>query len=282
MNRDVMVFGRKMHACLLGGGEIPILLLSGSGVPLPQVEYSPLTKALSHNHLVVVLEKFGYGASDSVDDSREIRQVVAEYRAAVAALDLSLPLVLAAHSMGFLEALYWAQHYPEEVLALVGIDPATPESYQDVDIAKSEKQLQTLAQKPRLQKVTAKSYCRQLCRRLAIPKSRRVDLEAKALHSIAGPVWLAECRALPDNLDAIAALPLPRTIPTLFFLSNGKGTNMPAPVWRQHGMDFLKGMVYSDSVLLDLPHNLYQLAPDLIAQRITDWLESLLQITKER
>ena len=44
----------------------------------------------------------------------------------------------------------------------------------------------------------------------------------------------------------------------------------------------IRDRVYSDSVLLDLPHNLYQLAPDLIAQRITDWLESLLQITKER
>ena len=89
MNRDVMVFGRKMHACLLGGGEIPILLLSGSSIPLPQVEYRPLTKALAQNHLVVVLEKFGYGGSDSTDESRAIHQVVEEYRAAVTALDFS-------------------------------------------------------------------------------------------------------------------------------------------------------------------------------------------------
>ena len=282
MNRDVTVFGHKMHACLLGGGEIPILLLSGSGIPLPQVEYSPLTRALAQKHLVVILEKFGYGGSDSTDKSREIHHVVAEYRAAVEALDLSLPLVLSAHSMGFLEALYWAQHYPEEVLALIGIDPATPGCYQDFEIAKSEKQLQALAQKPFLQKLAAGRYCRQLFRRLSVPRDRRSDLETKALHSVAGPVWLAECRALPDNLAAINALPLPRTTPTLFFLSNGKGTPMSTALWRQHGTDFLKAMVYSDLVLLDLPHNLYQLSPDLIARKIDDWLEALVRNAKER
>ena len=277
MNRDVMVFGRKMHACLLGGGEIPILLLSGSSIPLPQVEYRPLTKALAQNHLVVVLEKFGYGGSDSTDESRAIHQVVEEYRAAVTALDLSLPLVLAAHSMGFLEALYWAQHYPEEVLALIGVDPATPESYQDFDIDRAEKRLRSLSKKPLMQKLAADQYCRQLFRRLSIPRDKRADLEAKALRSIAGPVWLAECEALPGNLSAIAALPPPRTIPVLFFLSNGKGTSMSTALWRQHGTDFLKNMVYSEYILLDLPHNLYQLSPDLIARKITSWLGPVIK-----
>lgn len=38
------------------------------------------------------------------------------------------PFVLAPHSMSGLEALYWAQQYPEEVKAIVGLDPVTPES----------------------------------------------------------------------------------------------------------------------------------------------------------
>ena len=37
MNRDVTVRGRRMHACLLGSGDITIVLLSGSCVPLPQL-----------------------------------------------------------------------------------------------------------------------------------------------------------------------------------------------------------------------------------------------------
>ena len=272
MNRDVTVRGRRMHACLLGSGDITIVLLSGSCVPLPQLEYRPLIKALAKDQFVVLLEKFGYGGSDSTPQPRDLQHVVAEYREALAALDVPLPVVLAAHSMGFLEALYWTQHYPGEVSALVGIDPATPDSYRDFDTEKAAKQITSLSQKPLLRKIAADRYCRQLFRQLEIPPERRSDLHAKALRNFAGPVWAAESEALADNLTAIAAAPLPRSIPTLFFLSNGKGTSMSSALWRQHGLDFLGNMVYGEYILLDLPHNLHQAAPDLIAKKIAAWL----------
>ena len=272
MNRDVTVRGRRMHACLLGSGDITIVLLSGPCVPLPQLEYRPLIKALAKDQFVVLLEKFGYGGSDSTPQPRDLQHVVAEYREALAALDVPLPVVLAAHSMGFLEALYWTQHYPGEVSALVGIDPATPDSYRDFDMEKAAKQITNLSQKPLLRKIAADRYCRQLFRQLEIPPERRSDLHAKALRNFAGPVWAAESEALADNLAAIAAAPLPRSIPTLFFLSNGKGTSMSSALWRQHGLDFLGNMVYGEYILLDLPHNLHQAAPDLIAKKIAAWL----------
>ena len=272
MNRDLTVRGRRMHACLLGAGDLTIVLLSGSCIPLPQLEYRPLIKALSKEFQVVLLEKFGYGGSDTINQPRDFQHVVEEYRAALAALDIPLPVALAAHSMGFLEALYWAQHYPDDVSALIGIDPATPESYRDFDIAKAEKQLTVLSRKPLLRKFAADRYCRKLFHRLDIPAERRADLAEKALRNFAGPVWAAESAALADNLAAIAAAPLPRSIPTLFFLSNGKGTSMSAALWRQHGLDFLGNMVYGEYILLDLPHNLHQAAPDLIAKKIALWL----------
>ena len=52
---------------------------------------------------------------------------------------------------------------------------------------------------------------------------------------------------------------------------------MSPALWRQHGLDFLGNMVYSDYILLDLPHNLYQLAPDLIAKKITAWLRPVAE-----
>ena len=277
MNRDVTVRGRRMHACLLGSGDITIVLLSGSCVPLPQLEYRPLIKALAKDQFVVLLEKFGYGGSDSTPQPRDLQHVVAEYREALAALDVPLPVVLAAHSMGFLEALYWTQHYPGEVSALVGIDPATPDSYRDFDMEKAAKQITNLSQKPLLRKIAADRYCRQLFRQLEIPPERRSDLHAKALRNFAGPVWAAESEALADNLAAIAAAPLPRSIPTLFFLSNGKGTSMSSALWRQHGLDFLGNMVYGEYILLDLPHNLHQAAPDLIAKKIAAWLRPVAE-----
>ena len=272
MNRDVTVCGRRMHACLLGAGDTTYVLLSGSCVPLPQLEYRPLIRALSRRGLVVLLEKFGYGGSDPTDAPRTLEQVVGEYRAALAALEVPLPVVLTAHSMGFLEALYWAQHYPGEVAALVGIDPATPESCRDLDVEKAAGQLLSLSRKPLVRKLAVDRYCRQLFRRLDIPEPRRADLREMALRSFAGPVWLSEAQALPENLAAIRRCPLPRSIPALFFLSNGRGTSMPAALWRQHGLDFLGNMAYGAHVLLDLPHDLHRTAPDLIAGKTAAWL----------
>ena len=41
MNRDVTVRGRRMHACLLGGGDTTIVLLSGPCVPCPSWSTGP-------------------------------------------------------------------------------------------------------------------------------------------------------------------------------------------------------------------------------------------------
>ena len=45
------------------------------------------------------------------------------------------PYMLFSHSMSGLEAIYWAQQYPEEVAAIIGLDMAVPESYEHFDAA---------------------------------------------------------------------------------------------------------------------------------------------------
>lgn len=42
--------------------------------------------------------------------------------------------MLCPHSMSGLEALYWAQKYPEEVEAIVGLDMAVPDYYDEMNI----------------------------------------------------------------------------------------------------------------------------------------------------
>ena len=40
------------------------------------------------------------------------------------------PFVLLPHSMSGLEAIYWAQKYPDEVMGIVGMDMAFPKAYE--------------------------------------------------------------------------------------------------------------------------------------------------------
>ena len=44
------------------------------------------------------------------------------------------PYVLCPHSMSGIEALYWAQEYPDEIESIIGLDMAVPEYYENMKI----------------------------------------------------------------------------------------------------------------------------------------------------
>ena len=89
---------------------------------------------LSNDYKIVVVEKFGYGFSDVVDENRNIDTMLSETRMALDKAGIKGPYVLCPHSMSGLEALYWAQKYPEEVVAIVGLDMAVPDYYDEMNI----------------------------------------------------------------------------------------------------------------------------------------------------
>ena len=70
---------------------------------------------LSDEYRIVVVEKFGYGYSDVVDEDRNIQTVLSETRLALNKAGIDGPYVLCPHSMSGIEALYWAQEFPDEI-----------------------------------------------------------------------------------------------------------------------------------------------------------------------
>jgi len=121
--------GHNMSVYVEGSGDKTLVFLSGSETPSPILDFRSLYALLSDTHRIVVAERFGYGFSDAADIPRDIATVLGETRAALAAAGVNGPYVLCPHSMAGLEALYWAQQYPEEVEAIVGLDMAVPDAY---------------------------------------------------------------------------------------------------------------------------------------------------------
>ncbi len=126
----VAVNGHQLHVYLEGKGELPLVFLAGSGTSSPTLNFKPLYRQFSDEYRIVVIERSGYGWSDIGSTPRDIDTLLSENRKALALADIEPPYVLFAHSMGALEAIYWADQYPEEVLAIIGLDPAVPEIYQ--------------------------------------------------------------------------------------------------------------------------------------------------------
>jgi pimeloyl-ACP methyl ester carboxylesterase len=113
----VEVDGHDMSIYIEGEGDHTLVFLSGSGTCSPILDFKSLYSLLSDDYRIVVVEKFGYGFSDIVDSDRDIDTVLGQTRTALDKAGINGPYVLCPHSMSGIEALYWAQQYPEEVEA---------------------------------------------------------------------------------------------------------------------------------------------------------------------
>ena len=131
----VEVNGHNMSVYTEGSGDKTLVFMSGSGTCSPILDFKSLYSLLISEYKIVVVEKFGYGFSDVVDESRDIDTMLSETRMALKKADAEGPYVLCPHSMSGLEALYWAQKYPEEVEAIVGLDMAVPGYYDEMNIS---------------------------------------------------------------------------------------------------------------------------------------------------
>ena len=109
----VEVDGHDMSIYIEGEGGHTLVFLSGSGTCSPILDFKSLYSLLSDDYRIVVVEKFGYGFSDIVDSDRDIDTVLRQTRTALDKAGINGPYVLCPHSMSGIEALYWAQQYPD-------------------------------------------------------------------------------------------------------------------------------------------------------------------------
>ena len=131
----VGVDGHNMSIYTEGAGEHSLVFLSGWGTASPILDFKPLYSRLSDEYKIVVVEKFGYGFSDIVDGERDMDTILRQDREALGKCGIEAPYVLCAHSFSGYEATMWAQKYPDEVEAIVGLDMCTP-NCRDIQVLK--------------------------------------------------------------------------------------------------------------------------------------------------
>ena len=133
----VTVDGAQMSVYVGGGGKHTLVFMSGGGTCSPALDFKALYSQLTDTCQIAVVEKFGYGFSDRTNKSRDIGTLLENTRAALAQAGLEPPYILCPHSMSGLEAVYWAQQYPDEVQAIIGLDMSTPAAYEEMTISAS-------------------------------------------------------------------------------------------------------------------------------------------------
>ncbi|MGY3379505.1 pimeloyl-ACP methyl ester carboxylesterase [Arthrobacter sp. TE12231] len=129
---NTVAYGQKVHinegtinVTRTGDAGPTIVLLSGLGTPAPGLDFAPLIRELG-GYQVIAVEGFGYGYSDMTARPRTIENITEELHEVLSTLGVRAPYTLIGHSIAGYSTLYYANKYPREVSAVIGIDPTVP------------------------------------------------------------------------------------------------------------------------------------------------------------
>ncbi|MFQ6321988.1 alpha/beta fold hydrolase [Bacillus halotolerans] len=125
----VDVDGKKMNVYQEGSGKNTFVFMSGSGIAAPAYEMKGLYSKFSKENKIAVVDRAGYGYSDVYDDDRDIDTILEQTRKALLQSGNKPPYILMPHSISGIEAIYWAQKYPEEIKVIIAMDIGLPQQY---------------------------------------------------------------------------------------------------------------------------------------------------------
>jgi|SRR5690625_463292 len=271
----VEVNGHDMHVYAKGKGKNTIVFMSGGGTSSPTLDFQPLWSRLSSQYRIAVIEKAGYGWSEVADVSRDIDFILKETREALKLAGEKPPYVLAPHSMSGLEAIRWAQQYPDEVEAIIGLDPAIPESYQSMNLPSSF-----------IQSIVAFTSRTGLLRLFPSVANSSAAIESDKLSADDQKTYRAifhrrtltknmrvEVKQVQENAAKVDKEPIPTSTPMYFFISNG--TDVEIPDWQEMLSSYTKQLENGNHLFLNSGHYVHELEPERIAKEIDAFLTSL-------
>ena len=120
---------KKMNVYNEGSGEDTYVFMSGAGIAAPVYELKGLYSKFSKENKIAVIERAGYGYSDVFHDDRDIDTILEQTRKALIQSGNKPPYILMPHSLSGLEAIYWAQKYPNEIKGIIALDIGLPQQY---------------------------------------------------------------------------------------------------------------------------------------------------------
>ncbi|MGE7093790.1 alpha/beta fold hydrolase [Lysinibacillus sp. NPDC048646] len=270
----VEVNGHQMHVYTEGKGEGTLIFMSGGGTSSPALDFKSLYSLLSDKYKIVVVEKAGYGFSEVTDTDRDIDTILAETKEALFKSGIEGPYILFPHSMSGIEALKWAQDYPDEIKAIIGLDMAVPTAYEDLDINMFLVRLGALAANTGLTR-----WFPNLSESDAIKYGNLTDIEKKLYKVIFYRRTLTkdminEINNIKANAQKVKKVGMPN-IPILLFSSNGEGTGFDIKTWNGIQNDFIS-MIYNGKLIeLDSSHYVHSIDYERIAEESEEFIESL-------
>ena len=130
----VEIDGHEIHVVHRGDetAEHALVFIHPNKTADDSIALEPLFDELSDYELIYV-DRSGSGYSDDWDAPKDIDSMLAETRAAVKAVTGRTSYILVASKSGGTLAVDWADEYPDEVEAIVGLQMYFPDQYEGMD-----------------------------------------------------------------------------------------------------------------------------------------------------
>lgn len=278
----VEVNGHEMHVFIEGNGNETLVFMSGGGTCIPSLDFKSLYSILSKKYKIAVIEKAGYGFSETTNDNREIEIILEETREALKEAGLTPPYVLFPHSMSGIEALYWAQLYPEEIVGIIGLDMAVPEAY---------KQYQPNILMITMARFGAKIGITRFFPKIANDSSAikygTLTEKEKLIYKAAFYKWtltksmISEIHEIKANAEKVEKLKKP-DVSILLFISKGEDTGWDSKDWISFQTSYIESLNKSRKlkkyILLSSGHYVHDYEYEYIAEESMEFIEAILSL----
>ena len=225
----VSVDGGNVNVWRNGHAGPTMVLLSGLGTAAPALDFAPLIRQLG-DYNVFVVEGFGYGYSDMSARPRTVQNITTEIHDVLSKLGAPKPYILVGHSIAGFYTLSYAHRYPQEVSAVVGIDPTVPASKAGA-AGTSGLPFHALGTILRMSGLVRAAIT--LSPGLAEPKGdaytpdERAHIRAMSIWNFGNAAVSDETNRMGSNAAALRGVTYPDRLPVLDFLASEKGGNRP-------------------------------------------------------
>ncbi len=281
-NKGMMVNidGQSMNVYREGAGEDTYVFMAGSGIAAPVYELKGLYSKFSQHHQIAVVDRAGYGFSEIAHDERAIDTILMQTREALLASGLQPPYILVPHSISGLEAIYWAQKYPEEVKGIIALDIGLPSQYVKHKMSTFDRWMVkgvSLATSVGLHRlVPSQVYNPQVLNMSFLTTEEKEIYQALSFKQFFNEDMKNELLHVYENSLQSEQLPLPQETPMLIVdaISKENVHSKYTEQNRQDYADFAKQFTHAVVKEVSGTHSIYLYQPDAIYQLAIDFMKT--------
>jgi len=283
----VEVDHQKINVYTEGNGQDTYVFIAGSGVAAPIYEMKGLYSKFSQQHKIAIIERAGYGYSDVSKDERAIDTMLAQTREALLKSGNKPPYILVPHSISGVEAIYWAQKYPEEIKGIIALDIGLPSQYVEHKMGAVDywtvKGMNLLTKLGVHRLTPSKVYNPEVIKQSFLNEKEKEIYKALSYKQLFNDDMKNELLHVYENSLKSEELPKPKDTPILFIDAIAE-QNKDSKFTKYHSqkyVEFAEQINIADVKVLSGTHSIYLYKPDEIYKLAIEFMKTKVD-NKER